>query len=411
MNAIPSTALSLALGALVALAAPAAAQLSGVIDLADVGGAVPGVTFSGINFGDFSGASVSSAGDVNGDGLADLLIGAYGADPGGVSDAGETYLVFGSASLAGRFDLAAADVTFSGIDARDGSGFSVSSAGDVNGDGLADLLIGAPGVGPGGNPSPGEVYLVYGSASLAGSVDLAAAGVTFSGIDGGDGSGVSVSSAGDVNGDGLADLLIGAPNAGGGDSIAGETYLVYGSTNLASNIDLAAADVTFSGIDEGDYSGVSVASAGDVNGDGLADLLIGTYGANSDAGETYLVYGRASLAGSIDLADIGGAVPGVTFRGIDAEERSRISVSSAGDVNGDGLADFLIGAYGADLGGGTPAGETYLIYGQAGPIPEPTGLALASLAAVVAVAARSRAPKGPPATSRPARNLKRRSTV
>jgi hypothetical protein len=102
MSRSRSTSLLLVVAVLVAKASPAVGQLSGTIDLADVGGAVPGARFSGIDFGDFSGNSVSSAGDVNGDGLADFLIGAYTADPNGDRDGGEAYLVFGSPSLPGQ---------------------------------------------------------------------------------------------------------------------------------------------------------------------------------------------------------------------------------------------------------------------------------------------------------------------
>lgn len=325
---------------------PAVAQLSGTINLADVGGSVSGVTFNGINLGDFAGYSVSSAGDVNGDGLADILIGASPAN----QSAGETYLIYGRANFAGPFDLAVADVTFSGIDSGDFAGESVSSAGDVNGDGLADLLIGAFGADPNGDSAAGETYLVYGRSTLAGAFDFADADVTFTGIDAQDFSGFSVSSAGDVNGDGLADLLIGAS----GPFQAGETYLIYGSPSLAGAFDLAAADVTFSGNVSGDRSGASVSSAGDVNGDGLADLLIGA----PELSRTYLVYGSAGLAGDFDLTNAD-----VTLNGFG--DSAGFSVSSAGDVNGDGLSDLLVGDPGVTPNGALGAGESYLIFGSA----------------------------------------------
>jgi len=137
------------------------------------------------------------------------------------------------AQLSGEFDLEDADATFYGIDANDRSAFCISSAGDVNGDGYDDLLIGAPYADPGGG-SEGETYLVYGSAAgLSGAFDLANADVTFDGIDAEDWSGYSVSSAGDVDGDGYDDMLIGAYGADpGGDSAAGETYLIYGQSDV-----------------------------------------------------------------------------------------------------------------------------------------------------------------------------------
>ncbi len=192
-----------------------------------------------------------------------------------------------------------------GIDAFDRSGFSVASAGDVNGDGFADLIIGAYGANPGGDIEAGESYIVFGKASgFAASLDLAALdgmnGFRLDGIDVVDFSGFSTASAGDVNGDGFADIIIGAPFS---DSFAGESYVVFGkASGFAASLDLATLDGTngfrLDGIDFFDYSGRSVASAGDVNGDGFDDIIIGAYagdpGGDSSAGESYVVFGKAS---------------------------------------------------------------------------------------------------------------------
>ena len=205
-----------------------------------------GFILNGIDRGDFSGQSVSSAGDVNGDGYDDLIIGARGADPNGNFAAGETYVVYGGASAPGTegvLDLSSLDGTngfiLNGIDAFDYSGWSVSSAGDVNGDGYDDLIIGAYRADPNGNSYAGETYIVYGGVSALGRdgmLDLGALdgsnGFTLNGIDANDFSGFSVSSAGDVNGDGYDDLIIGAQNADpNGNRNAGETYIIYGGAS------------------------------------------------------------------------------------------------------------------------------------------------------------------------------------
>ena len=348
-----------------------------------------GFTLAGIDAGDQSGISVSSAGDVNGDGYDDLIIGARYADPNGDSNAGETYLVYGGASAPGtdgELDLSTLDGTngfiLTGIDARDQSGRSVSSAGDVNGDGYDDLIIGAREADPNGDSNAGETYLVYGGANAPGEdgvLDLGALngtnGFILTGIDASDFSGISVSSAGDVNGDGYDDLIIGAWGGGPNeDSNAGETYVIHGGASAPGTdgvLDLSTLNGTngfiLTGIDTGDFSGWSVSSAGDVNGDGYDDLIIGANGAGSNAGETYLVYGGASAPGTggrFNLSSLNGS-NGFILNGIDAYDYSGFSISSAGDVNGDGYDDLIIGAFRADPDGDNNAGETYLVYGGA----------------------------------------------
>ncbi len=201
-----------------------------VVDLSTLNG-TDGFRLDGLDAGDNSGHSVSSAGDVNGDGFDDVIIGARRADGG---DQGESYVVFGKSSgFPTAVDLSTLNGTdgfrLDGIDAGDESGRSVSSAGDVNGDGFDDLIIGALYADPGGDSSAGESYVVFGKSSgFTAAIDLSTLngtnGFRLDGIDAGDQSGVSVSSAGDVNADGFDDVIIGA-NGGtpGGDIAAGES--------------------------------------------------------------------------------------------------------------------------------------------------------------------------------------------
>jgi hypothetical protein len=345
------------------------------VDLGALGAG--GFRIVGVDAYDRSGVSVSGAGDVNGDGLADLIVGAAYADPRGSSAAGESYVVFGKADAA-PVDLAAlgsGGFRIDGVDPTDWSGTSVSGAGDVNGDGLADLIIGALGGDPGGDFNAGESYVVFGKASSS-AIDLAALGAggfRIDGIDAGDYSGIRASGAGDVNGDGLADLIVGARFADpGGDSNAGESYVVFGKAS-STPVDLAtlgAGGFRIDGIDAGDRSGVSVSGAGDVNGDGLADVIVGAPDAGRSgvplSGESYVVFGKADPT-PVDLATLGAV--GFRIDGIDFGDRSGGSVSGAGDVNGDGLADLIVGAGSADPGGDSRAGESYVVFSGSPPPP------------------------------------------
>jgi hypothetical protein len=322
-----------------------------------------GFTING-SASDSSGTSVSNAGDVNNDGIGDLIIGASGAALG----AGQSYVVFGSRnSFNANLDLSSLNgsngFAINGINGRnsdgisDSSGTSVSNAGDINGDNIADLIIGAPSAVSGA----GQSYVVFGSSSaFSASLDLSSLdgsnGFAING-NGTDSSGNSVSSAGDINGDNIADLIIGAQGTG-------KSYVVFGSTSaFSANFDLSSLNGSNGFAINGnasDFFGTSVSNAGDVNNDQIDDLIIGAYNAASGAGQSYVVFGKSSgFSESLNLSDLNGS-NGFTIKGINDNDVSGFSVSAAGDVNDDDIADLIIGAPFALSG----AGQSYVVFGS-----------------------------------------------
>lgn len=199
-------------------------------------------SFLGEDAYDYAGSSVATGGDANGDGYDDILIGAaYDSDA--ASNAGQTYLVFGRPSgLVQDTDLSRADASFRGEVAGDSSGWSVDFAGDVNGDGYDDIIIGAINNDE-AHSNAGQVYLIFGKASgWAMDTSLGSSSASFFGEETDDQAGRHVAGAGDVNGDGYDDFVIGAPDNDEVASGAGQVYLILGkSSGWSMNTDLSGA--------------------------------------------------------------------------------------------------------------------------------------------------------------------------
>ncbi|MCR9197351.1 MAG: integrin alpha [Planctomycetaceae bacterium] len=287
------------------------ATLPEQIDLATV---TSGVTrIYGHQSDDETGVSVERLGDVNGDDIDDLLIGARYADgPGDAAfRAGESYIIYGSATIPEVIRLGSdADVTIYGTDAYDFSGWRADPGGDVNADGYNDILIGALGADSVNNAriNAGEVYLIFGGPALPAEIhtnNLGHQGVTIFGADTNDTAGRSVDIVGDLNADGYDDIAIGADNSSGlNDAVglAGEVSIFLGRGSWPSSFDLNVADTadfTLYGIDAGDGAGIHVRGVGDLNNDGIDDLMVGAHKADSwnnsrpDAGEAYIISGQS----------------------------------------------------------------------------------------------------------------------
>ena len=277
---------------------------------------VPLYTFHGDSAGDRFGQSVSGAGDVNGDGFDDLIVGV--PNDNSASGRGSALVVSGvDGSVLYDFD---GDDLHQDSEPNDSFafGFSVSGAGYVNGDGFADLIVGDPGESENGTNS-GSIRVLSGANGnllriLHGELSLG----QFGG---------SVSDAGDVNGDGVPDQIVAAPlhSSESVGNYHGRAFVLSGAGGVL---------YAFSGDTANDQFGISVSGAGDVNGDGFADLIIGGLGTGTNNG---LGSGRAQVLSGADGRVL------YTFDGDAALDGFGFSVSSAGDVNGDGLADFIVG--------------------------------------------------------------------
>ena len=275
-------------------------------------------TISGGTAGNYLGYSVDGAGDVNNDGYDDIVVGA----PGVGSLRGAAYVYHGGSSGVS----ASATTSLSGAATGDQLGFAVAGAGDVNNDGYDDVIVGANAA----SSNAGAAYVYHGASSGVSS----SASRSLSGSSGAY-FGQAVAGAGDLDADGYADVIIGAP---GVSSSRGAAYVYEGSSS-----GVGSTGTTLSGPSASAYYGASVDAAGDVNGDGYGDIIVGATGVTSGVGAAYVYHGRSSTVSTTATSSLSGRAATGYFG---------ISVAGLGDVDGDGYDDVLVGAYGASTGTG-----------------------------------------------------------
>jgi len=314
---------------------------------------------------------VSGIADLNGDGIAEVVMGAPGSDDKDI-DAGRIFVVFGKATggtqTIGDVGMAGSLITIDGIVAGDQAGTTVGSISDVNGDGLAEFLVGSSLMDVGANADAGVGFVMWGDA-VAGGIDLNDAmtggngkGFSIKGEAAGDNAAYAMTSIADLNGDGKAEVLISAPGNDANGTDAGAVYVVWGksSDTVVQLTSIAAGTGGFKilGEDGGDSIGTSVAALGDLNGDGKGEILIGApdSGPGGDnTGAAYVVFGK-STGTAVDLADVAAGTGGFKIMG-QIDDAVGSSVAGLGDVNADGLSDMLISAARAD--------RAYVVFGKA----------------------------------------------
>ncbi len=322
------------------------------------------VVLTGEALGDGAGAALAQVGDLTGDGQPDLLVGARYADGDGDGSAeGALYLLEGPLT-GGVGDLSSSVMRLDGAEDGDQAGYAVVAVPDVDGDGNSEIVLTAPTADGAAGSKSGAVLLVASTElSALGDIALSEVALSWSGQSQYEYAGGAVADAGDVDGDGVHDLLIGAASNRSAGTGAGAVYLLSAEDAWAAGGDLGDARAELTGEEEGDRAGSDVAGNMDLDGDGAVDVAVGARLAGisgEESGAVYLVLDAAQHSGSVDLGDAQ-----VRVHGAAAGDRAGQAVVAAGDHDGDGVDDLFVGAP-LDSSGVDSGGALFVLYGGSG---------------------------------------------
>ena len=345
-----------------------------------------GFRIDGANAGDLAGTAVAGAGDFNGDGIDDVIVGARLAGP---DQVGAAYVIYGQRT-ADLQDVDLAKITTTqaargmeilGANQFDNTGERVAGGRDINFDQVDDVVVAAPGADNNDRITSGSAFVVYGQQTADPiDVDLFQAqnaqsqrAMEIDGADGNDIAGFGVAMSRDLNDDGIGDVLVGAPGAGNNKrNQSGSVYVLYGMNgDDVPDVDLAkitttqaASGMRIDGAGVLDGLGQSIAADRDLNGDGIADAITGAPRNRNDAGAAYVIYGRQGDAPDVDLAKLGTTqnARGMRILGANSGFEAGWAVDSGRDVNGDGRADAVVGAMDGS-GKHFNSGLTYVVFG------------------------------------------------
>ncbi len=346
---------------------------------ADIDSSV-GFSINGIHPDGRLGFYVSHIGDINADGLDDISVCAPWAVPDTINETGEVYIIFGHNNLTDTtFDLNTLNgqngFKVRGVNEEDRLGYGgAQAAGDINNDGIDDLIITTPYTDPEPDSlNTGSAYIIFGkSDTFPANINLETldntTGLTLNGTNYWDNFGTIGGAAGDINNDGIDDFFVTADDTDFNGLSSGTVYVIYGKEIFPDTLDVDTLHLEhgflINGKNATDNVGIAANRLEDINGDGINDLAVGAFHANNDTGAGYVIFGRNNnFEDTINVGDLDGS-EGFTLLGQTPGDRNGIAIGDAGDINNDGIHDVYISASRKTVNNVAFAGCTYIIYGQ-----------------------------------------------